>query len=121
MSAFVYAASHMFHYGNQARGIMSAAGSRLGAAYTADTLDHTRSHGLRYISNRQATRPGCISTCGSAMATFFGALGEIGFLDREEALIVSNVFAEDESWEEVSRFQLQAITDGIAAARASLG
>ena len=121
---FVYVASHTFHYGNDAPGILSAAGARLGAAYTADTLDHTRSHGLRYITNP----PGAPARVHQHLrigdgdvdwAEFFVALSRIGFLDRDDALIVSNVFAEDERWEEVSRFQLQAIRDGMAAARAS--
>ena len=121
---FVYVASHTFHYGNDAPGIMSAAGARLGAAYTADTLDHTRSHGLRYITNPPGTPARVhqhlrIGDGDVDWAEFFGALERIGFLDRDDALIVSNVFAEDESWDEVSRFQLQAIIDGVAAARAS--
>ena len=121
---FVYVASHTFHYGNDAPGILSAAGARLGAAYTADTLDHTRSHGLRYITNPPGTPARVhqhlrIGDGDVDWAEFFGALSRIGFLDRDDALIVSNVFAEDERWEEVSRFQLQAIRDGMAAAIAS--
>ena len=121
---FVYVASHTFHYGNDAPGIMSAAGARLGAAYTADTLDHTRSHGLRYITNPPGTPARVhqhlrIGDGDVDWPELFGALARIGFLDRDDALIVSNVFAEDESWDEVSRFQLQAIRDGVAAAKAS--
>lgn len=122
---FVYVASHTFHYGNDAPGIMTAAGARLGAAYTADTFDHTRSHGLRYITNP----PGSAARVHQHMrigdgdvdwGELFGALAQVGFLDRDDALIVSNVFAEDEKWEEVSRFQLQAIKDRVAAAKASV-
>lgn len=118
----VYVTSHTFHYGNDARAIMSAAGARLGAAYTADTLDHTRSHGLRYIANPPGTPARVhqhlrIGDGDVDWAEFFGALAGIGFLDRDDALIVSNVFAEDESWDEVSRFQLQAIRNGVAAAK----
>ena len=41
----------------------------------------------------------------------FGLLGASGFLGRSDALIVSNVFAEDESADEVSRFQLQRLRE----------
>jgi len=103
---------------------MSAAGARLGATYTADTLDHTRSHGLRYITNPPGTPARVhqhlrIGDGDVDWAEFFSALARIGFLDRDDGLIVSNVFAEDERWDEVSRFQLQAIRDGVAAAKAS--
>jgi myo-inositol catabolism protein IolH len=120
---FVYVGAHTFHYGNDAHGILTAAGRRLGAAYVADTFDHTRSHGLRYITNppgnsvrvHQHLRMGD----GDVDWTeFFAELAGIGFLDRDDALIVSNVFAEDEDWEGVSKFQLAAITDGVSAARA---
>ena len=36
-----------------------------------------------------------------------------GYLDRDDALIVSNVFAEDETADEVSRFQLQRLRELI--------
>jgi myo-inositol catabolism protein IolH len=119
---FVYVGSHTFHYGNDAHGILTAAGSRLGAAYAADTFDHTRSHGLRYITNppgnparvHQHLR---IGDGDVDWTSFFGELAAVGFLDREDALIVSNVFAEDENWDAVSRHQLAAIRDGVAAAR----
>lgn len=121
---FVYVAAHTFHYGNDAGRILAAAGRRLGAAYTADTLDHTRSHGLRYITNppgnparvHQHLR---IGDGDVDWAELFGALAKVGFLDREDALIVSNVFAEDEHADEVSRYQLRAIKDHVAAARGS--
>jgi myo-inositol catabolism protein IolH len=119
---FVYVAAHTFHYGNDAHAILTTAGSRLGAAYVADTFDHTRSHGLRYITNPPGTAvrvhqhlrmgDGDVDWTG-----FFAELAGIGFLDRDEALIVSNVFAEDEDWEGVSKFQLAAIMDGVTAAR----
>ena len=122
---FLYVASHTFHYGKDPPGIITAAGARLGAAYTADTFDHTRSHGLRYITNppgnparvHQHLR---IGDGDVDWAELFGALAQIGFLDRDDALIVSNVFAEDENWGEVSRFQLQAIRDAVAAAKPSV-
>ncbi len=123
---FVYVASHTFHYGNDARGIMTAAGARLGAAYSADSFDHTRSHGLRYITNPpgNAARVHQHLPIGDGdvdWAEFFSALAGAGFLDRDDALIVSNVFAEDERWEEISKSQLEAIKAGVAAAKASVG
>jgi myo-inositol catabolism protein IolH len=119
---FVYVGSHTFHYGNDAHGILTAAGPRLGAAYVADTFDHTRSGGLRYITNP----PGNPARVHQHLkmgdgdvdwTEFFRELAGVGFLDREDALIVSNVFAENEHWDEVSRHQLAAIKGGIAAAR----
>jgi myo-inositol catabolism protein IolH len=122
---FVYVGSHAFHYGNDTRGIMAAAGPRLGAAYAADTFDHTRSHGLRYITNPpgSAARVHQHLPIGAGdldWPEFFGGLARAGFLDRESSLIVSNVFAEDEHWEQVSRRQLKAISDGVEAARAAI-
>jgi myo-inositol catabolism protein IolH len=120
---FVYVGSHTFHYGDDARGIIRAAGARLGAVYAADTFDHTRSHGLRYITNppgnparvHQHLR---IGDGDVDWAEFFSAMAGVGFLDRDDGLIVSNVFAEDEDWDAVSRSQLQAIKNGLATAKA---
>ena len=47
---------------------------------------------------------------------FFGGLGRLGFLDRDDAVVVSSVFAEDEAVDEVSRYQLEQISARIAAA-----
>ena len=120
---FVYVGSHTFHYGNDANGIVTAAGSRLGAVYAADTFDHTRSHGLRYITNppgnparvHQHLRMGDGDVDWTEL---FGVLARTGFLAREDALIVSNVFAEDENWEETSRFQVAAIKERVGMANA---
>lgn len=119
---FIYVGSHTFHYGDDAPGIIAAAGEKLGAAYAADSFDHHRSHGLRYISNP----PGNTARVHQHLRMgdgdvnwdeYFAALASVGFLDRDDALIVSNVFAEDENWERVSRFQLEAIHEGITRAR----
>lgn len=113
---FVYVASHTFHYGDRAATLIPEIGDRLGAVYTADTFDHTRSHGLRYISNP----PGNASRVHQHLAIgdgdvdwseLFAALRGSGYLDRDDALIVSNVFAEDERADEVSRAQLQRIQE----------
>jgi myo-inositol catabolism protein IolH len=122
---FVYVASHTFHYGDDAAGIMSAAGARLGAAYVADSFDHRRSHGLRYISNP----PGNAARVHQHLAlgdgdvdwdAFFAALDANGFSDRDDSILVSNVFAEDERADEVSRFQLEQITERLRRPRAAV-
>jgi myo-inositol catabolism protein IolH len=118
---FVYVGAHTFHYGNDPHGILTTAGSRLGAAYVADSFDHTRSHGLRYITNPpgNAVRVHQHLRMGDGdvdWTQFFTELAAIGFLDRDDALIVSNVFAEDEDWERVSQHQLAAIKERVTAA-----
>jgi len=110
----VYVASHTFHLGNNAPGIMAAAGKRLGSAYVADTFDHHRSHGLRYITNPpgNAVRVHQHLRLGDGDVNwdeFFAALAATGFFDRDDSILVSNVFAEDERAEDVSRYQLEQI------------
>ena len=123
---FVYVGSHTFHYGDDVAGITGAAGTRLGAAYVADTFDHRRSHGLRYITNP----PGTPARVHQHLAlgdgdvdwdAYFAALADNGFLDREESILVSNVFAEDERAAEVSRSQLEQITARAQAAQRRRG
>ena len=41
---------------------------------------------------------------------FFGGLGRLGFYDRDDTVMVSSVFAEDEQAAEVSRYQLKTMT-----------
>jgi myo-inositol catabolism protein IolH len=113
---FVYVASHTFHYGDRATTLLPELGGRLGAVYAADTFDHHRSHGLRYISNPpgNAARVHQHLRIGDGDVDWdelFTTLRGIGYLDREDALIVSNVFAEDEAADEVSRFQLQRLRE----------
>ncbi len=113
---FVYVASHTFHYGDRAATLLPEIGDRLGAVYTADTFDHHRSHGLRYISNPpgNAARVHQHLRIGDGdvdWAELFSTLRSTGYLDREDALLVSNVFAEDETADEVSRYQLQKLRD----------
>jgi myo-inositol catabolism protein IolH len=111
---FVYVASHTFHYGDRATTLLPEIGDRLGAVYTADTFDHHRSHGLRYISNPpgNAARVHQHLRIGDGDVNWeelFSTLRATGYLDREDALLVSNVFAEDETADEVSRYQLQKL------------
>ncbi|WP_285034803.1 sugar phosphate isomerase/epimerase [Plantibacter sp. ME-Dv--P-095] len=121
---FVYVASHTFHYGDRAASLLPELGDRLGAVYAADTFDHHRSHGLRYISNP----PGNAARVHQHLAIgdgdvdwtgLFATLGRTGFLDREDAILVSNVFAEDERADEISRFQLERLRALIDTGRAA--
>lgn len=115
---FVYVAPHTFHLGDRAASLIPELGDRLQAVYVSDSFNHHKSHGLRYITNP----PGSPARVHQHLKVgdgdvdwneLFGTLKSSGFLDREDALIVSNVFAEDENWEDVSRYQLSAITELI--------
>lgn len=117
---FVYVGSHTFHYGDRAASLLPEIGGRLGAVYAADTFDHHRSHGLRYISNPpgNAARVHQHLNIGSGDVDWdelFSMLGSTGYLDRDDALIVSNVFAEDETWEASARHQAERLRDLVAA------
>ncbi|GAA0310570.1 sugar phosphate isomerase/epimerase family protein [Kineococcus aurantiacus] len=117
----VYVASHTFHYGDRATTLLPQLGDRLGAVYAADTFDHRRSHGLRYISNPpgNAARVHQHLRVGDGdvdWAELFSALRRSGFLDREDALVVSNVFAEDETAMETSAYQLATLRELVARA-----
>lgn len=115
---FVYVASHTFHYGDRAATLLPELGDRLGAVYAADSFDHRRSHGLRYISNPPGNparihQHAKIGDGDVDWATLFGTLRSVGYLDRPDALVVSNVFGEDEDAEAVSRFQLRRLRELI--------
>jgi myo-inositol catabolism protein IolH len=112
----VYVASHTFHYGDRATTLLPAVGDRLGAVYAADTFDHRRSHGLRYISNPPGNSARVhqhlrIGAGDVDWAELFDTLRLNGFLDREDAVLVSNVFAEDETALETSRYQLEKLRE----------
>lgn len=114
----VYVASHTFHMGNRPREIMRAAGDMLRLVHVSDTMDHTASHGLRYITNppgnpvrvHQHLRVGDGDV---DFDEFFAGLSEIGFLDRDDTVIVSSVFAEDEDAMAASRFQRRVIGEYV--------
>lgn len=116
---FVYVGSHTFHYGDRAQSLLPEIGSRLGAVYAADTFDHRASHGLRYISNPPGNAARIhqhldIDSGDVDWDDLFAVLGAIGFLDRDDAVIVSNVFGEDERWEASARHQAARLRDLVA-------
>ncbi len=116
---FVYVACHTFHYGGDMDAIMDAAGDSLQLVHVADAFDHTRSHGLRYISNPPGNTARVhqhlpVGQADVDFDAFWAGLARIGFTDRDDTVAVSSVFAEDENADAVSRFQLDAITKGLA-------
>lgn len=116
---FVYVAPHTFHYGDCLDTLVPELGDRLRAVYISDAFDHRASHGLRYIANPPTTsaRVHQHLKVGDGDVDFdalFTRLGEAGFLDRPDALIVSNVFGENENNDAVTRFQKTTINDLVA-------
>ena len=111
----VYVACHTYHMGGNMTEIMRAAGDRLRLVHVADTMDHHRSHGLRYITNPPGNPARVhqhlkIGDGDINWDEFFGGLAEIGFYDRPDTVMVSSVFAEDENAHDVSRYQLKTMT-----------
>ncbi|MCU1529230.1 MAG: protein iolH [Frondihabitans sp.] len=116
-----FVACHTFHYGDQTEAIFAAAGQSIGLVHIADTFDHHRSHGLRYITNPpgNAVRVHQHLPIGRGdvdFDAFFGGLKGLGFFDRDDTVAVSSVFAEDENADEISRYQLDEIRRRIVAA-----
>lgn len=115
----VYVAPHTFHMVDAPLDIIRAAGNRLRVVHIADTMDHHRSNGLRYITN-PAGSPARVHQhlkIGDGDVNWdelFSGLAENGFLERDETVMVSCVFAENENAEEVSRYQLATMNDYIA-------
>jgi myo-inositol catabolism protein IolH len=119
-----FVACHTFHYGDQSEAIFAAAGRSIGLVHIADTFDHHRSHGLRYITNPPGSPARVhqhlpIGRGDVDWEQFFGGLASLGFWDRDDAVAVSSVFAEDENADEVSRYQLAEIRARIDAATPS--
>ncbi|MGZ4762612.1 MAG: sugar phosphate isomerase/epimerase family protein, partial [Ilumatobacteraceae bacterium] len=114
----VFVACHSYHMGGDMGEIIRTAGNKLRLVHVADTMDHRRSHGLRYITNP----PGSPARVHQHLKIgdgdvdwdeFFGALADIDFYQRPDTVMVSSVFAEDENAHEVSRYQLNTMTDYI--------
>lgn len=111
---FVYVAPHTFHMGDRATSLIPKLGDRLGAVYVSDSFDHHCSHGLRYITNPpgNSVRVHQHMKIGDGDVDWkelFGTLKSSGYFDNPDALVVSNVFGEDENRDEVSRYQLETI------------
>ena len=69
----VIVACHQFHMGGDLPAIMEAAGDMVRLVHVADTMDHHRSHGLRYITNPPGNAPfECISISKSVTETSTG-------------------------------------------------
>jgi len=116
----VYVASHTFHMGNQPLEIMSTVGDRIGIVHVSDTMDHTASHGLRYITNPpgNAVRVHQHLKMGDGDVNwdeFFGGLKSIGFLDNPNSIMCSSVFAENENARAVAIYQREEMEKRIAA------
>ena len=116
----VYVASHTFHMGNQPLEIMNTVGDRIGIVHVSDTMDHTASHGLRYITNPpgNAVRVHQHLKMGDGDVNwdeFFGGLKSIGFLDNPNSIMCSSVFAENENARAVAIYQREAMEKRIAA------
>lgn len=110
----VYVASHTFHMGNQPAEILEVAKDRVGIVHMSDTMDHTASNGLRYITNPpgNAVRVHQHLRIGAGDVNFdemFRGLKANGFLDNSNSVICSSVFAENENAREMSIYQREAI------------
>jgi len=115
----VYVASHTFHMGETPLDIMRVVGGRIGIVHVSDTMDHKASHGLRYITNPpgNAVRVHQHLKMGDGDVNwleFFQGLKEIGFLDREDSVMCSSVFAENERNREIAVFQRETMEKYIA-------
>lgn len=116
----VYVASHTFHMQAPPLEIMRTVGSRIGIVHVSDSMDHTASHGLRYISNPpgNSVRVHQHLKIGDGDVNwdeFFTGLKEIGFLDRDDAILCSSVFAENDTNCETAVFQRETMEKYISA------
>lgn len=115
----VYVASHTFHMGNQPAEILEVAKGRVGIVHMSDTMDHTASHGLRYITNPpgNAVRVHQHLRIGAGDVNFdqmFQGLKANGFLDNSNSVLCSSVFAENENAREMSIWQRETIEGFVA-------
>lgn len=120
--SFAYVAPHMFHMEAPMNEILDQVGEHLRVVHVADTLDHRRSGGLRYITNPPESPARVhqhlkIGDGDVAWDFFYSELNRNGFLDRDESVMVTCVFAENENHEDVTRYQLEQMRQRTKAAR----
>lgn len=119
---FVYVAPHTFHYQDPMPEILDAVGDRLRVVHVADTYDHHRSNGLRYITNppespARVHQHNKLGVGDVDWDLFFAELARNDFDQRAESVMVTSVFGENEDAHDVSRFQLEQMTTRMSAAR----
>ena len=107
---YLYCAPHTFHLGGDAAEMIRYAAPVLDHVHLADTLDHRRSSGLRYIVNPLGApvRVHQHLNIGEGEVDWdvvFGTLAEIGF----DGILTSCVFAWEERAVESGRQMLEAI------------
>ncbi|WP_226356892.1 sugar phosphate isomerase/epimerase family protein [Pseudonocardia sp. ICBG601] len=112
---FLYCTPHTFHQGDDAAGIIAAADGKLAHVHLADTLDHTASHGLRYIVNPPGStvRVHQHAEMGRGEVDFdavFAALAATGF----DGVLSSCVFGWEEHAAEISVRQRETIVALVA-------
>ena len=105
---FLYCAPHTFYFGDDMAQMIRDAAPVLAHVHVADTFNHKRSSGLRYIVNP----PGAEVTVHQHMNigegevdwdVFFGTLAEVGF----DGIMTACVFAWEEKAGESGRFMRQ--------------
>src|ERR687890_436917 len=113
--SFLYCAPHTFHQGDDAPGIVAHAGDLLTHVHVADSMDHTASDGLRYITNPPGNpiRVHQHMEIGRGDVDFdeaFAALAGIGF----DGVLTTCVFGWDEQARESGTRMLAAIRELVA-------
>jgi myo-inositol catabolism protein IolH len=109
--SFLYCTPHTFHQGDDAAGIIAAAGAKVSYVHLADTLSHTASNGLRYIVNPPGStvRVHQHAELGRGEVDFdevFSALAGVGF----DGVVSSCVFGWEEDAEGISVRQREKAT-----------
>jgi myo-inositol catabolism protein IolH len=113
---FLYCASHTFHMGGDAAGIIRYAGKDLKHLHISDTYDHRASFGARFISNPpgNAVRIHQHNPIGMGEVDwdeFFGALAEVGF----DGIATCAVFSWAENFATDSPAMLRTVTERLAS------